>query len=63
MGWPSNKSINKSPIHMRQVTQETCAIYCIDGAKRPRIEGKARTEVEGQGRSPSKSATARAKHE
>ena len=43
---------------MRWVTWETCAIYRIDGAKRPRIKGEARKEVEGRGRSPSKNATA-----
>jgi len=26
---------------MRRVTRGTCAIYRIDGAKRPRIEGEA----------------------
>ena len=41
---------------MRRVTRETCAIYRIESAKRPRIEGEARTEVEGRGRSPSNEA-------
>ena len=38
---------------MRRVTRETYIIYRIEGAKRPRIESEARTEVEGRGRSSS----------